>query len=198
MRVFQRHWRAFSKDEINQLPLQRYEGPIHLIRSENELELALETLEKVPLIGFDTETRPAFKKNQSYLPSLLQLATSDAVYVIQLQGSSFSEALRHLLSNPAVIKAGIAVQDDLAGLKKLAPFEEAGFIDLGQVTRRLGIKTNGLRNLSANFLGARISKQSQRSNWGRWDLSTKQINYAATDAWASREIYLRFKTLGIF
>jgi ribonuclease D len=41
------------------------------------------------------------------------------------------------------------------------------------------------------LLKGRISKAAQVSNWERDELSEKQILYAATDAWISRELYCR-------
>ena len=40
-------------------------------------------------------------------------------------------------------------------------------------------------------MNGRISKAAQVTNWAREALDEKQIRYAATDAWISREIYLR-------
>jgi ribonuclease D len=47
------------------------------------------------------------------------------------------------------------------------------------------------------FLGFRIPKGNRTSNWAAPRLSPAQINYAATDAWASRELYLRFEKEGL-
>ena len=69
---------AISKAEINQLPLLKCSAAVHLVREDSELEEALATVAENDLLGFDTETRPAFRKGQCYPPSLLQLAGSDA------------------------------------------------------------------------------------------------------------------------
>ena len=34
-------------------------------------------------------------------------------------------------------------------------------------------------------------------NWAARELSAAQITYAATDAWACRELFLRFRSLGL-
>ena len=54
----------------------------------------------------------------------------------------------------------------------------------------MGIKNHGLRGLAAVFLGIRISKGAQTSNWSRDVLTRQQIQYAATDAWVGRKLYL--------
>ena len=41
----------------------------------------------------------------------------------------------------------------------------------------------------------RIPKGAKTTNWSARQLSPQQIQYAATDAWACRELYLRFQEL---
>jgi len=159
--------------------------------------MALAALTAETLLGFDTETRPAFRKGQSFTPALVQLAGATCVYLFQLNRVPFDDALAGLLANPGIVKAGVAVRDDIKALQALTDFEPGGFLDLGDQARDLGLRTNGLRNLSANFLGFRISKGAQRSNWDTATLTPKQVNYAATDAWVSRELCLRLATLGL-
>ena len=69
--------------------------------------------------------------------------------------------------------------------------------DLGTIVQRHGLKQSGVRNLAGLFLGFRIPKGTKTSNWARSTLTEQQIVYAATDAWACRELYLRFEKLGL-
>jgi ribonuclease D len=85
----------------------------------------------------------------------------------------------------------------LRSLRKLFAFEEKSILDLGNVAKRHGMKQTGVRNLAALFLGSRIPKGTKTSNWAAAQLSPQQITYAATDAWACRELYLRFRDLGL-
>ena len=64
-----------AKEAINDLPLASWDGPVHVVRTAEEVELATVRLRGAAVLGFDTETRPAFKKGQKFAPSLLQLAT---------------------------------------------------------------------------------------------------------------------------
>lgn len=190
--------RAISGEEINALPLCRFEGDIHLVRSEGQRKAALKHLRREQVLGFDTETRPTFRKGQpQHPPALMQLAGSDCVFLFQLSVLPFEDGLKDLLADLSVLKAGVSVRDDLKGLKALAPFEEAGFVDLGEVARGLKMQTHGLRGLAANLLGFRISKGAQCTNWARTNLSGQQVAYAATDAWVSRQIYLAMHRLGV-
>jgi predicted GIY-YIG superfamily endonuclease len=197
MNVPDQYLRAFSKEEINDLPLSQFEGEIRLIKKRSEVDEAVELLRTEPVIGFDTESKPSFKKGCMYPPALLQLGIPSTVFIFQLSCMPLCGPLRELLADPSIVKTGVAVWDDIRGLQRLSDFTEGGFMDLGDVSRELGMRTNGLRNLAANLLGVRISKSAQRSNWGRHRLSRQQITYAATDAWISRELHLRMLELDL-
>ena len=143
------------------------------------------------VVGFDTETRPAFRVGERYLPSLAQVATSRAVWIFPLQRLDCSAALSALLGDAAVVKAGVSMADDLRKLKELFPFEERNSVDVGKLARTRGIKQSGVRNLAGLLLGFRIPKGGATSNWAAARLSPQQLVYAATDAWACREIFLK-------
>jgi len=181
--------RRMSRDEINARPIKRWNGKISLVRNRAGLAAAIAKLAGHTLLGFDTETRPAYKKGENYLPSLLQLAGDDEVFIFQLNHLGLARPLRAILADPAIIKAGVSLDYDIRELKKLSPFEPAGFMDLGNLARKAGIKNHGLRGLAAVFLDFRLAKGPQTSNWARDVLTPQQIQYAATDAWAGRKLY---------
>ncbi|MCP4716379.1 MAG: 3'-5' exonuclease domain-containing protein 2, partial [Deltaproteobacteria bacterium] len=174
--------RRMTKEEINILPVEKYEGPIHLITTRDDLVIT-EQLRKEPVLGFDIEIKPAFSKGESHPPALLQLAGTDAVCIFQLSQLKLPRAVRALLADPDIIKAGVAPGQDIAKLKELGQFKEAGFTDLATLAKQNGIKNFGLRGLAAVLFGFRISKGARVSNWARADLTETQIHYAATDAW---------------
>jgi ribonuclease D len=182
--------KRISKEEVRDLPLADYKGAIHIVTSAKSLKACLPKLLKEPVLGFDTETRPSFRKGVAHPIALLQFATQDAAYLIRLNQIGFSEGLQELLSSPNVVKAGVAIHDDIKGLQDLAPFVPQGFVELSALARKLGIVTCGLRNLAGIFLNLRVSKKAQLTNWEQAELTESQLQYAATDAWISREIYL--------
>ena len=196
-RPLDRYRRKLRSEEINALPIVRYEGEVRLVRSAGELEEALGLLAREELLGFDTETRPSFRKGKVNQPALIQLAASDRIFLVQLVFAPFGAELAALLANENIMKVGVGIGDDMRELAKLYPFEGAGAVDLGELARSLNLPTQGLRNMAANLMGWRISKGPRCSNWSLSELSPRQIAYAATDAWIGRELYLKMRAVGL-
>ena len=188
---------AFQTKDANSCPLFRYTGATVLVRGEEGLAEALDAAKGEKVLGFDTETRPVFRKGEQRLPALLQLALADCVYLIQLRLAPLNKRLLALLSDPGVVKAGVAIADDMRSLRLLHDFEPAGLVDLGEVARRNNLGVHSLRGLAASLLGVRVSKAERCSNWEASELRDRQIIYAATDAWISRQLYLRALCLGL-
>lgn len=189
--------RSISKEEIANLPIRRYEGEVSLVTTLRDLDRAREDMREERVLGLDTETRPSFRKGESHLPCLVQAATAHAVYLFQLSRLEVFPALVELLAKPDLVKAGVGLAHDLRQLKLVFPFTVKNAVDLGVVARRRGLGQTGVRNLAGIFLGFRIPKGNRTSNWAASRLSPAQISYAATDAWACRELFLRFESLGM-
>jgi ribonuclease D len=189
--------RSISRENLANLPIRRYEGTVSLVASLKELEQARADIRQERVVGLDTETRPSFKKGESHLPCLVQAATARAVYLFQLNRLDVYPALVELLAKPEIVKAGVGLAHDLRQLKLVFPFTVENVLDLGVLARRRGLEQTGVRNLAGMFLGLRIPKGNRTSNWAAPRLTPAQITYAATDAWACRELYLRFESLGL-
>lgn len=189
--------RRLSSEEINALPLWEYEGPVEVIRSSEDWERVLPDLRAEQVLGFDTETRPTFRKGRLNSPALIQLSTASRVYLIKLGDVAFGPRQAALLADPSVVKVGVGIRDDMRELAKLSAFEPAGLMDLGAVARIHKMPCQGLRTLTALLLERRISKGSQCSNWSIPELSARQIIYAATDAWIGRLLFVRMCELGL-
>jgi len=187
--------RELSREEVNELPIRRYEGEVRIAETAHEVERALGAWREERVVGFDTETRPAFRPGESYLPALAQIATARAVWLLPLQRLDCSGALRALLEAPHTAKAGVGMPDDMRALRKSFEFAEKSVLDLGALARRHGLKQSGVRYLAARFLGTRIPKGAKTSNWAARTLSPQQVAYAATDAWICRELYLKFQEM---
>jgi ribonuclease D len=151
----------------------------------------LSEISRCKILGFDTETRPSFKKGTRHKVSLLQLADDRNAWLFRLNMIGLPPELTALLASPDIVKIGVAVHDDIKALRHLAPFEPGGFVDLQTVVAAHGIKQLGLKKLSAIILGFSISKSQQTSNWEAPGLTLPQQVYAATDAWVCRRIYMQ-------
>lgn len=178
-----------KKSEINALPIIRFEGEIVLVDSEESSELAYTALQCETILGIDTETRPAFNKGEVYPVSLIQIATLEKVYIFQLKFSGFKH-IQLLLESEHIRKVGLGLNDDLKDLKRSYPnLSSKSIYNLDKIAHQKGIIQTGVRALSARYLGKRVSKSSQVSNWAAKRLSEKQLIYAATDAWICLKIY---------
>ena len=181
--------RKISKAEINELPLIAWEGEIQILESAEEMEAAASILANESHLGFDTETRPSFKKGDYYPPALIQLATEHCVYLFRISETETFDPLLPILESPDILKTGVAIKDDVKELRAMEDFTPNGFVEIADITVKLGYENRGLRALAGLLLEGRISKAAQVTNWARPKLDNKQVRYAATDAWISREIY---------
>ncbi len=188
---------TIAKADVNALPLARYEGPITLVAHARAAHAAVDYLRDETLVGFDTESRPSFRRGDNHPVALLQMAGAERVYLFQLHLLDHLDPVLALLADPAIRKAGVAIRDDIKKLQELGDFTPRNFVEISDMSRRLEVNNTGLRNLSAMFLGYRVSKGAQVTNWARPDLTQPQITYAATDAWISRLLYLKFAGMGL-
>lgn len=178
-----------SVEEIKELDLFWFEGEIFLIDNLEKFYAVLPRLRKSQLLGFDTETKPSFKKGRKHKVSLIQLADDKIACLFRINKIGFPNELISLLGDPKIIKAGVAIHDDIRILSGIRKFNPAGFIDLQSFVKNYGIVSSGLKKLAAIVLGFRISKRQQVTDWEAVQLSEAQQIYAATDAWVCHQIY---------
>jgi ribonuclease D len=176
-------------EEIQEYELSWFKGEIILVDNFKTFSKVISGLMKERLLGFDTETRPSFKKGHKNKVSLIQLATRNKAYLFRINKIGIPPELARILANPEITKAGVAVHDDIRFLKNIKKFTPAGFIDLQNFVRDFGIQSSGLKKLTAIVLGFRISKRQQVTDWEAEVLSESQQVYAATDAWVCYQIY---------
>lgn len=170
-----------------------FPGKIHLITNDEELRAVIDEMMLVKEFGFDTETRPSFKKGEVYSVAMLQLATETDAYIIRFGKISEFETLRNIFENPEVLKVGVAIRDDLKQLQKRFLFNPQNFIELQNVAKIKGLKNMGLKGMTEEVLQATISKGPKTTNWELPVLTERQIKYAATDAWIGLTLYQKIK-----
>ena len=178
-----------DKAMLSQLKRVEFYGNIYVVTSPDEAEHVVDYLLSQPILGFDTETRPAFEKGKRYRCSLLQVSTHTDCFLFRLNKIGLCPAVLRLLGDKEVTKVGLAWKNDTLSLKELGSFEPGRFIDLQDMVRELGIEDQSLVKIYANLFGERISKAERLSNWERNELTERQKEYAAIDAWACVRIY---------
>jgi ribonuclease D len=182
---------TITPEELEKLELSWFKGEIVLVE---DMKSFYETFPRIlgsEILGFDTETRPSFRKGKKNKVSLIQLANERFACLIRINKVGIPSELAELLANPEIIKAGVAVHDDIRFLKRVKGFNPSGFIDLQSFVKDYGIRSSGLKKLSAIVLGFRISKRQQVTDWEAEKLTEAQQVYAATDAWVCHQIYTK-------
>ena len=165
---------SINKNEVNELPIERFEGRIIEIDKKAKVKAAVEYLKNYGAIGFDTETRPSFKKGVSYKVALLQLSTDDTCFLFRLNKIGFPQELKTLLQNTKVKKIALSSHDDRAALKKRADFRPANFVEIQKMVKEYGITDQSLQKIYAILFDKKISKAQRLSNWENAILTDKQ------------------------
>ena len=179
------------KEELAALPAAPFEGNIRLIDKEEDVARAVAALRSSDIVGFDTETRPNFKKGQNHRVSLIQLSTRSTCYLFRINKIGLHAELRALLEDPDMLKVGLSLHDDFHNLRIISELNPAGFIDLQKYVGKIGIEEKSLAKIYGIMFGKRISKGQRLTNWEADELSEAQQRYAALDAMACIEIYER-------
>jgi ribonuclease D len=167
----------------------QFSGKIITILKDEEIAPAMEFLKDVRVIGFDTETKPSFKKGEFYHVSLLQLASDDHALLFRLHFLKDFSLVKILFEDKTVIKTGVAIRDDIKALQKLFEFTPHNFVELSEIAKARNMKNFGLKGMTEEVLNLTLSKKAKLSNWEAHDLKTEQLQYAATDAWIGRKLY---------
>lgn len=180
---------SIAKEVVAELPVEIFSGKIVVVDRENEVFDAVQDLMQHSQLGFDTETKPAFKRGQVNKIALLQLSTLDTCYLFRLNKIGYPEVLDKIICNPDIVKIGLSLRDDFAAIRKRSDKQPKNFIDLQTFVDNYGIIDNGLQRIYAIIFGKKISKNQRLSNWEADTLSPAQQQYAAIDAWACLRIY---------
>ena len=182
-----------EKSLISTLPPCDIVGEIIVIDRPEDVAAAIDDLKQCPLIGFDTETRPSFRRGESNTISLLQLATDRRAYLFRLKKIGPNQLLKDLLESEEHMKVGLSVHDDFHSLNRWMPCQPKNFIELQKYVKAFGIEEMSLQKIYAIVFNKKISKRQQLSNWEADQLTPAQQQYAAIDAWACRDIYYKLR-----
>ena len=190
-----------DKDEIALLePFERLGlSQIQVVATADQAKQALKELAGVEVLGFDTESKPTFAKNEaSDGPHIVQLCTESTAWIFQLVDAECRRTVGLLLESPAIIKAGFGLGDDRRRIIHKLDVDLQRVLDLNVVFRERGYRKDmGVRGAVAVVFNKRFikSKKASTSNWANERLSEAQIIYAANDAYGALRVY---QALGLF
>ena len=167
---------------------------IQLVATPAQAASALQALRGARVLGFDTESKPTFAKNEaSDGPHIVQLSTLDTAYIFQLEDAECRRAVALLLETDRVVKAGFGLGDDRRRIIHKLGVDPQGVLELNTVFRERGYRKDmGVRGAVAVLFNRRFikSKKATTSNWANARLSDAQLIYAANDAYAALRVYL--------
>jgi DNA polymerase I len=162
-----------------------------VIKTAEDLRAAVQSLTSHVAIGLDTETTDL----DPYLARLrlIQLATSDGVYIIDFNhfadgGPKQSDALaplRKLLTSPRPIKIAHNAKFDAKFIKHNLGVDIVGLFDTLLASQLVSAgdieERHGLEAIAGRYLNEAVDKSERLSNW-EFELSESQLQYAARDA----------------
>ena len=181
--------KSITKEEISVFDTEEFSGRIFVVDTPDKADQAVSHLSGFGNLGFDTETRPTFRKGNLNDVALIQLATDNQCYLFRLNRIGFSSSLIRLLSDANIRKIGLSLKDDFLSMSRRMKFTPQGFIDLQKIVSKYDIADLSLQKIYAILFQKKISKNQRLSNWEADELSAAQKKYAALDAWACLRIY---------
>ena len=180
---------SIDKEVINQMPRVSFQGRIHVIDAISQVKSAVRALRSAGIVGFDTETRPCFKRGERHNAALIQLSTESDAFLFRINKTGIPDVLKQFLEDPTCIKAGLSTGDDFHQIARLTDFHPAGFVEIQQMVKEFEITDMSLQKIYAILFQQKISKNQQLTNWEAAQLTEQQQCYAAIDAWACLRIY---------
>ena len=184
-----------SKDEIAGLePLARLGlDNIVVVSNRQDAERALKALEAHTVLGFDTESKPTFVRDEvSAGPHVVQFSTLQTAYIFQMHDAGCREAASALMVSVHIAKVGFGLAGDHVQIMRTLGVKPQNVLDLNEIFRAKGyIKELGVRAAVAVLFKQRFlkSKKATTSNWSNQQLTESQIIYAANDAWAAIKVF---------
>jgi ribonuclease D len=183
------HVVSIEKQAVNQMTRVTFPGHIHIVDAISQVKSAVNALRTASVIGFDTETRPCFKRGDRHTVALLQLSTDDDAFLFRLNMTGIPAPLKELIEDDSIIKVGLSTTDDFHQLTRVCDIHPAGFVELQQLVKQFQITDMSLQKIYAILFEQKISKGQQLTNWEAQHLTEGQQSYAAIDAWACLKIY---------
>lgn len=185
---------SIDKKIVAEMPTVTFDGGITVIESAEDAVEALAFLRTQAVVGFDTETKPNFRKGVTNRVSLIQVSTDDRSFLFRINKCGFTPELKEFMECDDVIKVGLSLKDDFHMLHRISEFEPRNFVELQDMVKEFRITDLSLQKIYAILFQQRISKGQRLTNWEAPRLSGAQMVYASIDAWACRRIFILLKS----
>ena len=106
------HVVSIDKQDVNTMPLVDFAGRIHIIDAISQVKSAVTALRTATVVGFDTETRPCFKRGERHNVALVQLSTDSDAFLFRVNKTGIPAPLKQFLEDESIIKVGLSTNDD--------------------------------------------------------------------------------------
>ncbi|RKZ51879.1 MAG: hypothetical protein DRR16_20305 [Candidatus Parabeggiatoa sp. nov. 3] len=188
-----------SETELTKLPKYDTSNKEVVIVSETRMESACKVIKRQKFVGYDTESKPVFKKGYPPNPiALIQIATCEKCFLFQMGKLKNISPLLELLRCDDIRKIGVGIRYDNTAISKNFGCQVSNVVDLNEVFQEMGNKkTIGSKQLVARVLNKNLEKKQtiSLSNWAVKSLNQRQIQYASDDAFSALEVFLKLKKL---
>ncbi|GAB0096872.1 Exonuclease 3'-5' domain-containing protein 2 [Sergentomyia squamirostris] len=171
---------------------------IEIVNNVEKCQEVVETLKshcrKYQVLGFDCEWVTV--NGLRHPVALLQLASHTGLCALfrlsHIRG--IPPDLKELLEREDIIKVGVAPNEDARLLCQDYSVTVASVLDLRSMAHMVGEQPLGLSKLSHNFLDIELDKdwRLRCSDWSSPQLTSKQVQYAANDAFVAIELFKYF------
>lgn len=149
------------------------------------------------IVAIDTETMGLLPHRDRLC--LVQISSGDGnAHLVQMLDPDFDAPnLKKLVADPSVLKLFHFARFDVAIMKQYLGVDCPNIYCTKIASKLVRTYTDkhGLANLCRELIGVEISKQCQSSDWGAVELSTEQMNYAASDVYYLHQLKARLDVM---
>lgn len=177
-----------------------FKGSIIVIDNDNvdALHVPLQPFVRAGCVGFDLEYVPDYYSSIYRMslgirrPALIQVASRDicVIYLIYKIGH-IPDSLSQILLSDHIVKVSHGAPTDMRLIHRHFGLRARNFVDLRSIALQLKLRPCSLQTVVKTVLGITLDKEQQCSNWEAETLSKEQLQYAATDAWVTLEVFHR-------
>ncbi len=174
---------------------------IHVPQTQAECHNAVAEILAAGVCGFDTEAKPTFRKGQkSDGPHVVQFSLTNKAFIFLLHRDECEKAAAGIIESKQILKVGFGLKNDHGQIWHRLGIALNHTLDLDQTFRKQGYSGQiGVRGAIGVLLKQcfKKSKSTTTSNWARPDLSSRQLLYAANDAYAALKVMESLEAKGL-